>query len=264
MENLTQVTGRIFDIQRYSIHDGPGIRTTVFLKGCVLRCRWCCNPESQEYAIQTMMVDGEPKVMGRDVTVEEVLATVERDRQYYRRSGGGMTLSGGESLCQPKFAEALLHEAKCRGISTAMESMACASWEVIEKILPWLDLYLMDIKHTNPAKHKQFTGRSNELMLENARKVAASGQTELVIRVPVIPTFNATPEEIAGIARFADKLPGVEQIHLLPYHRLGRDKYTGLGREYTLDEIEPPEDEYMETLKKTVENVSKLRCQIGG
>ncbi|MCD8301267.1 MAG: glycyl-radical enzyme activating protein [Clostridiales bacterium] len=264
MEDLLQVKGRIFDIQRYSIHDGPGIRTTVFLKGCVLRCRWCCNPESQEYGIQTMMVDGEPKVMGRDVTVEEVLATVERDRQYYRRSGGGMTLSGGESLLQPEFAGALLKEAKCRGIATAMESMACAPWEVIESILPWLDIYLMDIKHTDPAKHRRFTGRSNELMLENARKVAASGQTELVIRVPVIPTFNATPEEIAGIARFADKLPGVREIHLLPYHRLGRDKYTGLGREYTLDEIEPPEDEFMETLKKTVENVSGLKCRIGG
>lgn len=178
--------GRIFDIQRFSIHDGKGIRTIVFLKGCVLRCRWCCNPESQEYDIQTMMVQGKPKVIGEDVTVEKVMETVEKDRPYYRRSGGGLTLSGGESLCQPDFAGALLRAAKERGINTAMESMGCAPYEVIESILPSLDQYLMDIKHTSPQKHKEFTGRSNELMLENARKIADSGMTDLVIRVPVI------------------------------------------------------------------------------
>ncbi|MCD7752758.1 MAG: glycyl-radical enzyme activating protein [Lachnospiraceae bacterium] len=259
-----QTKGRIFDIQRYSIHDGNGIRTIVFLKGCVLRCRWCCNPESQEYTIQTMTVQGKPKVIGRDVTVEEVMHEVEKDRGYYRRSGGGLTLSGGESLCQPAFARDLLHAAKAVGITTAMESMACAKYEVIESILPYLDQYLMDIKHMNPQKHKAFTGRSNELMLENARKVAASGLTELSIRVPVIPTFNDTPEEIREIARFADKLPGVERIHLLPYHRLGQDKYEGLGREYTMKDILPPTNEHMEMLKKTVENNSSLICQIGG
>ena len=121
MEAYWNTKGRIFDIQRYSIHDGNGIRTIVFLKGCVLRCRWCCNPESQEYDIQTMMVQGKPKVIGRDVTVAEVMKTVEKDRQYYWRTGGGLTLSGGESLCQPEFATALLQAAQESGISTAME-----------------------------------------------------------------------------------------------------------------------------------------------
>ena len=121
-----QTKGRIFDVQRYSIHDGPGIRTIVFLKGCVLRCRWCCNPESQEYGIQTMKVLGKDKVIGRDVTVEEMIKVVEQDRPYYRRSGGGLTLSGGESLCQPEFARDMLRAAKERGITTAIESMACA------------------------------------------------------------------------------------------------------------------------------------------
>lgn len=259
-----QTRGRIFDIQRYSIHDGHGIRTIVFLKGCVLRCRWCCNPESQEYKIQTMMVQGKPKTIGRDVTVEEVMQEVEKDRAYYRRSGGGLTLSGGESLCQPEFARDLLRAAKEAGITTAMESMACAKWEVIESILPYLDQYLMDIKHINPEKHKEFTGRSNELMLENARKVAASGMTELSIRVPVIPTFNDTPEEIRDIAWFADKLPGVKRIHLLPYHRLGQDKYDGLGREYLMKDILPPTNEHMEMLKRVVTENSRLICQIGG
>ncbi len=257
-------TGRIFDIQRYSIHDGNGIRTIVFLKGCVLRCRWCCNPESQEYAIQTMMERGKPKTVGRDVTVAEVLAEVEKDRAYYRRSGGGLTLSGGESLCQPKFALALLRAAKESGIHTAMESMGCAPWETIAGILPYLDQYLLDIKHINPHKHKEYTGKSNELMLENARKIAGSGQTQLFIRVPVIPGFNDTPEEIRDIAVFSDKLPGVERIHLLPYHRLGQDKYEGLGREYLMGDVLPPTKEKMELLQRVVTENSKLICQIGG
>lgn len=256
--------GRIFDIQRYSVHDGPGIRTIVFLKGCVLRCRWCCNPESQEYRIQTMKVMGEEKVIGRDTTVAEMIAEVEKDRPYYYRSGGGMTLSGGECLCQPEFSRDLLRAAKERGINTAIESMACADFEKIRQLLPYLDLYLMDIKHTNPEKHKEFTGRSNELMMENARRVALSGQTRLIIRVPVIPSFNDTVEEIRGIAEFADALPGVEELHLLPYHRLGQDKYEGLGRKYLMDGILPPEPEKMKTLKMAAESVSSLRVQIGG
>lgn len=259
-----QTKGRIFDIQRYSIHDGKGIRTIVFLKGCVLRCKWCCNPESQEFQVQTMMVQGKPKIIGRDVTVEEVMETVIKDEPYYRRSGGGLTLSGGESLCQAEFARDLLHAAKARGMNTAMESMAGLPYEKIEMLLPYLDNYLMDIKQIDPEKHRQFTGRSNELMLENARKVAESGMTRLDIRVPVIPTFNDKPDEIKAIAQFADKLPGVKKIHLLPYHRLGQDKYDGLGRKYEMDGILPPDNAYMEMLKRVVQQNSSLYCQIGG
>lgn len=257
--------GRIFDIQRFSIHDGKGIRTIVFLKGCVLRCRWCCNPESQEYRIQTMTVQGKPKTIGEDVTAREVLEIVERDRTYYRRSdGGGLTLSGGESLCQPDFAEALLRGAKERGLTTAMESMGCAEWKLVERLLPWLDQYLLDIKHMNPEKHREFCGKSNELMLENARKIAADGRTQLSIRVPVIPTFNCTPEEIRDIAKFSASLPGVKKIHLLPYHRLGQDKYEGLGREYLMKDIVPPTMETMESLAKVAREASGLDVQIGG
>lgn len=262
--SFLETKGRIFDIQRYSIHDGTGIRTICFLKGCVLRCKWCCNPESQEYGIQQMTVQGKAKTIGRDVTVREVLEIVEKDRSYYRRSGGGLTLSGGESLCQPEFARDLLRAACETGINTAMESMGCAPYEVIEQILPYLDHYLLDIKHTNGKKHEAFTGKSNELMLENARRIAFSKQTRLSIRVPVIPTFNDTPEEIREIAVFADKLPGVEEIYLLPYHRLGQDKYEGLGRKYEMPEILPPQQEQMQMLKKVVETSTRLRCQIGG
>lgn len=264
MEAYWNTKGRIFDIQRYSIHDGKGIRTIVFLKGCVLRCRWCCNPESQEYDIQTMMVQGKPKVIGRDVTVAEVMKTVEKDRQYYWRTGGGLTLSGGESLCQPEFATALLQAAQESGISTAMESMGCAKWETIEKLLPYLDQYLLDIKHMNPRKHKEFTGRSNELMIENAMKIAKSGMTELSIRVPVIPGFNDTEEEIRQIAAYTATLPNVKRMHLLPYHRLGQDKYTGLNREYLMGDVKPPTNEHMQKLLKVAEMTSGIECQIGG
>lgn len=259
-----ETKGRIFDIQRFSIHDGPGIRTIVFLKGCVLRCKWCCNPESQEYRIQKMMVQGEEKIIGKDVTVEEVMEIVEKDRPYYQRSGGGLTLSGGESLCQPDFARDLLRAAKERGINTALESMGCAPFSVIEEILPYLDTYLLDIKHMDGEKHREFTGRSNELMLENAEKIAVTGKTNLVIRVPVIPGFNCTKKEIQDIAVFADRLAGVKKIHLLPYHRLGQDKYEGLGRKYELEGLLPPENGQMEELREAVRMVSDLECQIGG
>ena len=258
------VKGRIFDIQRYSIHDGKGIRTIVFLKGCVLRCRWCCNPESQEYDVQTMRVAGKPKIIGKDVTVAEVMEMVEKDRGYYRRTGGGLTLSGGECLCQPDFCEALLASAKQRGISTAIESMACAEWSVIERMLPHLDTYLMDIKHMRPDKHREFTGKSNELMLANAKRVAESGKTQLVIRVPVVPTFNATEEEIGAIAAFADSLPGVKKMHLLPYHRLGQDKYDGLGRNYEMAHITPPTEDLMQKLEAAARKHFKGDVQIGG
>ncbi|WFR55161.1 glycyl-radical enzyme activating protein [Anaerocolumna sp. AGMB13025] len=260
--DIMQVKGRVFDIQRFSIHDGPGIRTIIFLKGCVLRCLWCCNPESQEYDVQTMVVQGKPKIIGKDVTVEEVMDEIKKDMPYYRRSGGGVTLSGGEALCQPEFAVSLLKACKEFGIHTAMESTGYADFEVIKEYLPYLDVYLMDIKHRNNAKHKEFTTRSNELILENAIKIAQAG-TNLVIRVPVIPTFNDTEEEIREIAAFAKNLPGVKELHLLPYHRLGQDKYEGLGREYNLAHLEPLSKERMEELLEAAKS-SGLICQIGG
>lgn len=264
MDDYLKTKGRIFDIQRYSIHDGNGIRTIVFLKGCVLRCRWCCNPESQKYEIETMMVQGEPKVMGQDITVAQVMEIVEKDRTYYRRTGGGLTLSGGESLCQPEFATALMRAASEAGITTALESMGCAEYSIIEGILPYLDQYLLDIKHMNPIKHKEYTGRSNELMLENAKKIAQSGMTELSVRVPVIPGFNDTTEEIRDIAVYTKQLGNVKRLHLLPYHRLGQDKYEGLGRTYLMGSMGPPTNEKMELLLKVAEQTSKIECQIGG
>ena len=256
--------GRIFDIQRYSIHDGVGIRTIVFLKGCVLRCKWCCNPQSQEYDIQTVTIDGKEKILGEDISVAAVMDIVEKDRNYYRRSGGGMTLSGGEALCQSEFARDLLRCAKERGINTALESMAGVSYDKVEMVLPYLDQYLLDIKHMNSRKHQEFTGQGNELMLANAKRIAQSDMCELSIRIPVIPTFNDSDEEIRAIAKFAKELNVVKRIHLLPYHRLGSDMYGRLGRQYLMADINPPSDETMERLLKVAKEVSNLPCQIGG
>ncbi len=263
-EECLNKTGRIFDIQRYSIHDGAGIRTIVFLKGCFFRCRWCCNPESQSHEIETLMVAGKPKIMGQDVTVREVMETVEKDRDYYRRSGGGLTLSGGEMLFQPDFARCLLMAAKDAGITTAVESTGFAKWETVESLLPYIDQFLMDIKHINSGKHKEFIGAGNELVLENARKIADYPGVELSVRVPTIPTFNATPEEIRDIAEFAGSLSHVKRIHLLPYHRLGSDKYTGLNRAYPMGDTELPDGEQMRMLRKVAEEASGLECVLGG
>lgn len=262
MENYLDQKGRVFNVQKFSIHDGPGIRTIIFLKGCFLRCKWCCNPESQSYEIQQMTVGDKVKTVGEDVTVREMLEKILRDRIYYRHSGGGVTLSGGEMLFQADFSAALLRACKENGINTAVESTACASFDKIEKCLPYIDYYLMDIKHMNSEKHKQFTGQRNELILANAKKIAKS-DVNLIIRVPVIPTFNDTVEEITDIANFASTLDGVKEIHLLPYHRYGSDKYKGLGRKYLLEDIVPPTNEKMEQLKAAAE-MSGLKCQIGG
>lgn len=254
--------GRIFNIQRFSIHDGPGIRTIVFFKGCFMRCAWCCNPESQEFEIQTLVENGKEKTVGRDVTVEEIMPEILADMPYYRRSGGGVTLSGGEILAQHEFARDLLVACKQSGLHTAVESTANAPFEYIQAILPYLDLYLMDIKHMDSVKHKEYTGIGNERILENAKRIAESG-VELIIRTPVVPGFNDTPEEVRAISKFAATLPGVREHHLLPYHRLGQDKYSGLGRRYSLDGVEPPSKEKMEYLLSCAEE-SGLLCQLGG
>ena len=254
--------GRIFDIQRFSVHDGPGIRTIFFLKGCFLRCRWCCNPESQSGDIEQMTIAGKTKTVGRDVTVAELVEIAERDRIYYSRSGGGVTLSGGECLYQSEFAANLLRACKEKGINTAIESTGFSDFSKIEPLLANLDLFLMDIKHTNSAKHKEFTGVPNELIKQNAHLIAKACK-ELIIRVPVIPTFNDTPEEIADIASFAATLSGVKEIHLLPYHRLGYDKYIGLGREYSIGDVELLSQDKIAILKAAAER-SGLIVKIGG
>lgn len=262
MQEIYEAKGIVSEIQRFSVHDGPGIRTLVFLKGCPLRCKWCCNPENLTREPQFMVVQGKPKLIGKEMTVEEVMREIRKDMIYYRRSQGGLTISGGEVLMQPRFAASLMQACKTEGISTAIETTAFAEYRVIEQILPWLDVALCDIKHVDEEKHIKFTGQSNRRILENIRKIGLSS-TEVLIRVPVIPGFNNTGKEIAMISTYAASLPGVKRLHLLPYHRLGEAKYEGLGQEYELRGIEPMNSGEMEILLGVAKK-SGLECQIGG
>ncbi len=260
---LSQVRGRIFDLQRFSVHDGPGIRTIVFLKGCMFRCRWCCNPEGQEYE-PVILRDktGGQRLAGEDVTAGEVMQTVVQDAPYYARSGGGLTLSGGEMLLQPDFSFALLSLAQQMGINTAVETTGYADKETLARLLPVIDYVMLDIKHMDPDKHLKFIGKDNKRVLENAAFIAQNAK-HLVVRVPTIPTFNDTEEEIRAISRFAASLDGVKALHLLPYHRLGSDKYAAIGKGYPMGDIPLLSGERMRRLLEVAAE-SGLPCQIGG
>jgi len=250
------VQGIIFDIQRFSVHDGPGIRTTVFMKGCPLRCRWCHNPEGLSAVAQlqffeekcigcgsckdrTQLSDAERcptealKVCGQDVSEEEIIAEVIKDRVFYAEDGG-VTFSGGECLMQADFVTSVLSRLKEACIHTAIDTSGYAPWESIEKTLPFCDLYLYDIKCIDKEKHKQYTGVDNTLIKENLKRLSVTDK-EIWIRIPVIPDFNNNAEEMTAIAKLVSSLPSVKQVTLMPYHTLGASKYKTLGREYTFD-----------------------------
>jgi pyruvate formate lyase activating enzyme len=274
--------GIVFNIQKYSVHDGAGIRTLVFIKGCPLRCRCCSNPESQKLHPElvynagkcltlekcTMCLEacgpaaltrveealvhvdrdrcdgclecadtcpaGALNVYGEIRTVDEVLTSVEQDGVFYSRSGGGMTLSGGEPMFQPEFAVALLREARVRRIDTAMETCGHCDWEALEQACRNLDSLLFDIKSLDPDRHRAFTGVSNERILANFARIGEMfPELPVLVRTPVIPGFNDSEQDIAAIVEFLEDRPAVS-YELLPYHRMGTPKYGYLGREYPL------------------------------
>lgn len=307
MEPYSDVTvkGLVFNIQRFSVNDGPGVRTIVFLNGCPLRCKWCCNPESQQlkpvvmFKAQNCVGCGNCEVVcptgasdlnfpgkidhskciacgkcvdvcyhralemsGKEMTVEELMIELYQDRVVYRRSEGGITVSGGEAFVQHEFLLELLKTCKSLGWHTAIETTGYASQEVIAEILPYLDLVMMDIKHIDPEVHKKFTGLRNDKILENALFIAQHAK-KMIIRVPVIPGFNADPAVIAGIAKFTTYLDNVKELHLLPYHDLGSNKYAMMGKDYEMAGVQKPEESLMEKLKAIVEKEGLL-CKIGG
>jgi pyruvate formate lyase activating enzyme len=275
-------SGYVFNIQRYTLHDGPGIRTMVFLNGCPLRCQWCSNPESQRVRPELALnlhkcigtrecgvcikacppgaivaaEDGKIRinrqscdmclacvpecpsealhVFGALCSVREVMADVETDGVFFGRSGGGMTLSGGEPLLQSEFALALLREARRRRIDTAIETCGHVDWQVLKDAAELSNTVFFDIKCLDPGKHKEFTGIDNSLIISNLRKlVKLSPQSSIVVRTPLIPGFNDSVEEISKIIEFVRQFPRVS-YEVLPYHRLGTPKYEYLGRDYPL------------------------------
>ncbi len=294
------LTGLIFNIQRFSIHDGPGIRTTVFFKGCSLRCFWCHNPEGLRPGMEIQfnpdrcivcgecveacpegahqIIDGLHRYdrllcqvcgtclntcytgaleqVGTEYTVEQVLAEVLRDRPFYQESHGGVTLSGGDPLVQHEFSLALLQACKQEELHTAIETAANCRWEILERMLPFVDLVLMDLKHLDPDKHQKATGVPNTRILENAARLSQTGKPVL-FRTPVVPGVNDTPEEISAIARFVHSISpstngheneGSPRLELLPFHKLAAGKYNSLGLEYPPASLVPPSAEKMRLL----------------
>lgn len=304
-KNHNPEKGLIFNIQRFSIHDGPGIRTTVFMKGCPLRCLWCSNPESQDFfpnlmardincrgcgacveacpeeaitlvreqgrrirweqcnqclvCVNACMYDSLMQC-GNEMTVEEILAEVLRDEPFYRNSGGGMTVSGGEALSQSEFVADLLGAAKAAGLHTALDTTGYAPWEKLEKTIPFVDLILWDIKHLDSREHKWGTGLENEVILENLKR--ASGLSKAIwLRMPLIKDFNDSEAHIRKVIALGKEIRA-EKVSLLPYHEGGKSKCEQMGRDYPFPEGKSPTDEEIERLKGIIEEEG-LKVSIG-
>lgn len=231
-------TGIVFDIQRSAMHDGPGIRTTVFLKGCPLRCAWCHNPESQACAPQTGQSG---KTYGRELGVEDVMAVVRRDAAFYRASGGGLTISGGEPTFQTDFCVALLRAAKAEGLHTCLDTSGFFSAAVLERVRPWTDLFLFDWKVTGSERHRELTGVPKGPIEENLARLLEAGAA-VWLRCPLVPTLNDQPEHLREIAELSRRFPALERVDILPYHRTGAGKWRDLGMEPISDAIPEPDE----------------------
>ena len=305
------LVGRIYDIQRFSVHDGPGIRTNIFLSGCPLSCLWCHNPEavSTKYELSFIKVKcvGIEKcglcipackegaihkgeivfsyvfksditvieidrdkcnlcgncsdvckaksliMSGRDMTLGNIVDIVNKDKAYYDKSRGGLTISGGEALSQIEFTVELLKAAKEQGINTCLDTSGFAAWKTLEKTLPYVDLYLYDIKHMDNEKHKKYTGVPNDVILQNAKNLATAGG-RLQVRFPIIPGYTDDETNLHATGEFVRALgDAVEMLQILPYHRLGLPKYDRLGRKNPLEDVLPPSSERMEEIKTLLE-----------
>ena len=303
-----ELIGYVYDIQKFSVHDGPGIRTTVFLKGCPLKCLWCHSPESQRFESDVAFMEikcigmkhgamcqaacdrgaisvGETKMNAlgdeeitypvldrskcdecmkciaacpstalydprKPMTVDEVLKKVLQDRKFYVKSGGGVTISGGEPMSQFPFTLELCKRLKAENIHVALDTTGYAPTERFLEILPYVDLFLYDLKHMDSHHHKMLTGVPNELIHQNARELVKNG-ARFQVRYPMVPKLNAGKENVKATAEFCVEIQqGIDVVQLLPYHKLGKMKYDRLGRPYRLTNVEAPSDEFMqESLK---------------
>ncbi len=290
----------------FSTRDGPGIRTTVFLKGCLLHCLWCHNPESQSPGLELMlrpnlciacgtcvpvctegaisMLDGvitterakctlcgdcvevctadARAIVGREITVGEVMAEIEKDIPFFDQSGGGVTFSGGEALLQPEFLYLLLKSCKEKGIHTALDTSGAVAWRIIERVRLFVDLFLYDLKALDDGVHRRFTGVSNRLILSNLRRLSELGHN-IILRIPLIPGVNDSPEAMEAVGKFAASLPHLNGLDVLPYHLAGVEKYRRLNKEYTLAEIVPPSEEKVESITEVLKGFS-LNITVGG
>jgi pyruvate formate lyase activating enzyme len=299
-------SGIVFDIKKYALHDGPGIRVTVHLKGCPLSCWWCHNPESQKFSPQllfrgerciacdmcvsscangaisagggSMFTDpnrcegngdcagvcpsGAREICGRVVDVKDVMAEILKERIFFEQSGGGVTLSGGEPLCQPEFAMAVLAECRRLGIHTAVDTSGFVSTEVLLEAIPMTDLFLYDVKHMNPEKHTEYTGVDNSVILSNMSKLGEGGAA-INARMPFVPGVNSDEENLRATGSFLAKVPGVTQLNLLPYHSAAEGKHDRWGMKYRLKGTYTPTENSLRRAAEIVETAG-IRAAIGG
>lgn len=262
--------GMIFDIKRYALHDGPGIRQTVFFKGCSLRCRWCHNPESQstktEIMTRELKLDGysycEDVSVGRMMTVDEVMAEVMKETIFYDESGGGVTFSGGEPLLQAEFLKALAAECRRNGIHTVLDTCGYAAPQTVDSVADLIDLFLFDVKLIDEERHVEYAGVSNRVILENLRRLASNGH-KMIIRLPIIPGTTDTDENIKGLIDFLHSVPSINEVDLLPYHSIANHKYRQLEMENKMKDVRTPTDERMNLLKGRFEQ-NGFSVKIGG
>ena len=235
--------GSILRFERASIHDGPGLRTVVFLKGCPLRCRWCSTPESWASEPQT---DTRGTVHGRAMEASAVFREILKDEVFFFHSGGGVTLSGGEPLIQPAFAAEILRTCRASGIHTALETALYADFSALEAVLPHVNHLFVDLKHSDGAAHRALTGVDNGLILQNLARLHEAGlRGDLVLRTPLIPGLNDDGANLAVTARIAATLPRLLHAELLGYHRLGLETYRRMGLDYPLGGVTPPSRDHL-------------------
>jgi pyruvate formate lyase activating enzyme len=261
----------IFDIKRFAIHDGPGIRTTVFFKGCPLSCWWCHNPEGQREepevylrrcASDDTVISTERETVGEEITLDKLLREIEKETIFHEESGGGVTASGGEPLMQADFLCAFLDACRERGIHTAVDTCGYAPREVFERIAARTDLFLYDLKIVDDSVHEKYTGASNKPILENLKALSEEGKRTF-IRFTVIPGISDTEENIESIRKLVSSLKNIEEIDLLPFYNYADEKYKRLNRENRMRGIEPPADERMEELRGRFGGLH-VRMKIGG